>query len=122
MLIRNAELYGVAPGSGRDARTDVRLKDGRIAAVGQLAAEPSEQVIDAAGGALLPGLHDHHIHLLGYAASLNSVRCGPPAVSDAGDVGDCCGDLGVFEHEGAANDGVYQVHRFPRFSKTRRVE
>ena len=29
----------------------------------------------------LPGLHDHHIHLLAFAASLNSVPCGPPHVT-----------------------------------------
>jgi predicted amidohydrolase YtcJ len=80
MLIRNAELYGAEP--GQDARADVRISDERIAAIGRLQREPNEQVLDAAGGALLPGLHDHHIHLLAYAASLDSIRCGPPAVQD----------------------------------------
>ncbi len=36
--------------------------------------------MDAAGGALLPGLHDHHIHLLALAAAQRSVRCGPPDI------------------------------------------
>jgi len=31
---------------------------------------------------LLPGLHDHHIHVAALAASLTSVRCGPPEVRD----------------------------------------
>jgi len=39
-------------------------------------------MIDARGGALLPGLVDHHIHLLALAASEASVRAGPPAVRD----------------------------------------
>jgi predicted amidohydrolase YtcJ len=39
--------------------------------------------IDARGGALLPGLHDHHIHLAGLAARAASVPCGPPEVNDA---------------------------------------
>ncbi|MGL4565437.1 MAG: hypothetical protein ACRCVD_09085, partial [Halioglobus sp.] len=37
--------------------------------------------IDAGGGLLLPGLQDHHIHRLARAASLDSVRCGPPDIS-----------------------------------------
>ena len=42
--------------------------------------------MDAAGGALLPGLHDHHVHLFAMAAAQTSVECGPPAVRDAGDL------------------------------------
>src|SRR3546814_1134621 len=62
MLIRNAEIW-----SGTDGRTsdiaDVRLSQGHIAEIGRLVREPEESSIDARGGALLPGLHDHHIHL-----------------------------------------------------------
>jgi predicted amidohydrolase YtcJ len=39
---------------------------------------PGEQIIAAVGGALLPGLHDHHIHLAGLAVRAASVWCGPP--------------------------------------------
>jgi predicted amidohydrolase YtcJ len=39
-------------------------------------------VIDAHGGALLPGLHDHHLHLPALAARQASVICGPPEVAD----------------------------------------
>ena len=35
--------------------------------------EQLDEIIDAEGGALLPGLHDHHIHLLSLAESLRSV-------------------------------------------------
>jgi predicted amidohydrolase YtcJ len=77
VLIRDAELYG----SG--ARADVRLAAGVIEAIGQLAPRPGEHVLDAAGGALLPGLHDHHLHLMSYAAALDSVRCGPPEITGA---------------------------------------
>ncbi|MEJ5976305.1 amidohydrolase family protein [Novosphingobium sp. PS1R-30] len=41
------------------------------------------RIIDAQGGALLPGLHDHHIHLAGLAVRAASVPCGPPEVNDA---------------------------------------
>jgi len=76
LLIRDAELDGV--------RADVRIDGGRVCAIGSgLAARPGEAVVEARGGALLPGLHDHHLHLLAWAASLASVPCGPPAVRDA---------------------------------------
>ena len=74
VLIRNAEVWDGGAG-------DVRIKDGAIAAVGQLVSEPGETVIDAAGSLLLPGLHDHHIHLAGLAARGMSVKCGPPDVT-----------------------------------------
>ncbi|MBK7978046.1 MAG: amidohydrolase family protein [Deltaproteobacteria bacterium] len=74
MLIRRAEVDGQAP-------LDVRIDGERIIAVERgLSPSPGEVVIDACGGALLPGLHDHHIHLLALAAAERSVRCGPPHV------------------------------------------
>lgn len=76
LLIRRAELPG-----GRVA--DVRVIGATIAAVGDLPALPGEPVIDAAGALLLPGLHDHHLHVAASAAALASVRCGPPDVADA---------------------------------------
>ena len=62
---------------------DVRIEHGRVAAIGRLTPKPGEPVLNAQGGLLLPGLHDHHIHAAALAASLTSVRCGPPEVSDA---------------------------------------
>lgn len=79
MLIRGAEVWG-------HGRADVRLAGERIAELGELAARPGEAVIDAASGALLPGLHDHHIHLAGLAVRAASVPCGPPEVTTAGDL------------------------------------
>lgn len=73
MLIRNAELW-------RGPVCDVRIEDGCIAATGQLRPRSDETVVEALGGVLLPGLHDHHIHLAASAAMLNSVFCGPPEV------------------------------------------
>jgi len=75
MLILNAEVDGRGP-------FNVRLDEGRIAAAGRhLEALAGDVVLDAEGGALLPGLHDHHIHLFALAAAHESVRCGPPDVS-----------------------------------------
>lgn len=82
MLIRNSEVW-------RRGAADVRVRGGVIAELsgaGALVPEPGEPVIDAAGGALLPGLHDHHIHLAGLAAARRSVDCGPPAVRNAAEL------------------------------------
>ena len=74
MLIRAAEIGGCAP-------LDVRLAAGRITEIGAgLSRAPREAVLEADGGALLPGLHDHHLHLFALAAAEASVRCGPPEV------------------------------------------
>ena len=76
MLIRGAELEGGGP-------VDVRLEGGRIAAIGTpLARRGMEPIVEARGGALLPGLHDHHVHLLALAAAEASLPCGPPSVRD----------------------------------------
>jgi predicted amidohydrolase YtcJ len=65
------------------AGLDVRVREGVVVEVGtHLAPRRGDEVIAASGGALLPGLHDHHLHLLAMAAALASVNCGPPAVRD----------------------------------------
>ncbi|PLK27791.1 hydrolase [Novosphingobium sp. TH158] len=76
MLIRNAEVWGLGP-------ADLRLADGVIRSVGKLQPLAGEPVLDAAGGALLPGLHDHHLHLASAAVRRQSVVCGPPEVTTA---------------------------------------
>ncbi|MDE2405204.1 MAG: amidohydrolase family protein [Sphingomonadales bacterium] len=73
MLIRNAEVRGLGP-------ADVRLAGGHVVAIGTLAPLPGEPLLEAGGGALLPGLHDHHLHLNALAARRASVVCGPPEV------------------------------------------
>lgn len=75
MLIQGAELEG-------GHHHDVRIVNGRIDAIGQLPVRGNELVFDARGGLLLPGLHDHHIHVAALAAAAASVQCGPPHVTD----------------------------------------
>jgi predicted amidohydrolase YtcJ len=76
VLIRGAEIDG-------RAALDVRIADGRIAEIGAALARPrGEPAIEAHGGALLPGLHDHHLHLHALAAAQSSIACGPPAVAN----------------------------------------
>jgi predicted amidohydrolase YtcJ len=72
LLLREVE---VRPG----LRTDVLVRNGRIAPTG-LATAPVD-VVDGRRGALLPGLADHHLHLLATAALTSGVRCGPPEVT-----------------------------------------
>ncbi|MDT2005545.1 amidohydrolase family protein [Rhodococcus opacus] len=84
LVIRNAEVDGV-PG------IDVSICDGRITAVGPKLPTTSADMIDADGGALIPGLHDHHLHLHAMAADAASVPCGPPTVRDAAALADALG-------------------------------
>lgn len=58
-LIRNAELIN----ENKRLQADVRVRDGRIAAIARdLAPEDGEQVIDASGLWLLPGMIDDQVH------------------------------------------------------------
>ncbi|MFK7898800.1 MAG: amidohydrolase family protein [Myxococcota bacterium] len=76
MLVRNAEIGG--------ERRDLRCQGDRIVEIAPgLTPVGREKCIDAGGGALLRGLHDHHIHLMSLAAALGSVACGPSAVENA---------------------------------------
>jgi predicted amidohydrolase YtcJ len=80
VLLRDVEVEG--------APTDVLVADGRISAIGDdLRPSPMRDVVsvDGAGGALLPGLHDHHVHLLAIAARRHGVdvdACDSPAAFD----------------------------------------
>lgn len=62
---------------------DVRIEDGLIAEVAPSLPVQGQAIVEAEGAALLPGLHDHHIHLAALAAKRASVWCGPPKVTDA---------------------------------------
>ncbi len=53
-------------------RVDVRLGEGRIGAIAPRLPRGGE-TIDGRGGALIPGLADHHIHLFALAAQRSSV-------------------------------------------------
>jgi len=80
MLIRNAEING-------EHCADVRIANKKITEIsGSLTELTGEQIIHANGGALFPGLHDHHIHLTALAARMNSVDCGPSIVTSVEDL------------------------------------
>jgi predicted amidohydrolase YtcJ len=88
VLIKNAELEGRRP-------IDLRCQSGVICEMGDtIKPLPGETVINAGGGALLPGLHDHHIHLHAFAASHSSVVCGPPRVANLKQLAEVLSDVG----------------------------
>lgn len=74
MLIRRAEVWG-------HGIADLRLTGDKVVEIGDLTPQADEPVLDARGAALLPGLHDHHIHLAALAARAGSISCGPPEVT-----------------------------------------
>src|SRR3954463_11213458 len=62
-LIRNATVLTVSHGTLQN--TDVLLRKGKIAAVGQnLKASPDARVIDATGKYVMPGIIDCHSHTM----------------------------------------------------------
>ena len=77
MIIRNVEVEG-------RGGLDVRLEAGRIAAVGRRLGGRGDDDLDGRGGALIPGLADHHIHLFALAAQSESVDLGE--AKDAADM------------------------------------
>jgi predicted amidohydrolase YtcJ len=77
MLIQRATLLD---GTMADIRVGERIDE--VAQVGQgLVARHGEGVLYAGGGTVLPGLHDHHVHLRSAASALDSFFVGPPGVS-----------------------------------------
>ncbi|MCC3332009.1 hypothetical protein [Nocardia abscessus] len=67
ILLRDGEIDGV---SG----LDLRVRDGRIDDIGpSLSTRGAAEVIEARGGAVVPGPHDHHLHLHATAADATSV-------------------------------------------------
>jgi predicted amidohydrolase YtcJ len=81
MLIQRAVLL-----DGR--AVDIRVEDRIMEVVAypsgaghpRLASLPGEQIYDAEGQTVIPGLHDHHVHLRSAAAALTSIRVGPAEV------------------------------------------
>jgi predicted amidohydrolase YtcJ len=65
LILRNVEIDG-------RAGLDLRIDGGLVAQIGRRLG-PCADEIDGRGGALIPGLADHHIHLFALAAEANSV-------------------------------------------------
>jgi predicted amidohydrolase YtcJ len=72
--IRNAEVDG--------RLCDVWWREGVVVAIGEHHAASGIPVtwLDADGGAVVPALHDHHLHLMAIGAARESWNVGPPGV------------------------------------------
>ena len=79
MLIQRAVLLDGTPA---DIRVGARIVD----VADRLVPRPGEDVYDAAGGTVLPGLHDHHLHIRAAAAAMTSVHVGPEVVRNIDDL------------------------------------
>ena len=88
MLITRASLLD-------GAVVDLRVGPTITAVAERLTPEPGEEMYDARGGTVLPGLHDHHVHLWSSAAALESVPAGPPQVRARADLRDALHAAGV---------------------------
>ncbi len=63
VLVKGGEVITM-DGAGRAGRLDVRLEDGRIAAIGEkLPARGVDELVDATGLVVIPGLVQGHLHL-----------------------------------------------------------
>jgi predicted amidohydrolase YtcJ len=57
-------------------RVDVRIAGTTIAEIApRIERHPDDEVWPAGGGVVLPGLHDHHVHLFAMAAAQRSIDC-----------------------------------------------
>ncbi|MDH6195874.1 putative amidohydrolase YtcJ [Mycobacterium frederiksbergense] len=75
MLIRRATLLD-------GTVVDIRLADTIEQVAESVPARPGEEVLDAGFGTVIPGLHDHHLHVYSAAAEQDSIRVGPAEVAD----------------------------------------
>ena len=84
---RVGALGWVAPLEG--ATLDVRIDAGTVSAVAPtLERRAGEAVWDLSGDRLVPGLHDHHIHLRALCALEASIILGPPEVQTPAELED----------------------------------
>ena len=60
ILIQNGHV--IDPLTGRDEVCDVLVRDGKIQKIGTALSEEAEQVLDASGCYVMPGLIDLHVH------------------------------------------------------------
>lgn len=80
MLIQRASLLD---GSSMGTVVDIRVGDVIEQIAPSLPPRRGEPMLDAAFGTVVPGLHDHHVHVHSAAAEQDSLRVGPEQALDA---------------------------------------
>src|SRR5947209_1060358 len=90
LLLRGGRV--IDPANGVDARRDVAVTGGRIAAVqADIPAAQARRVVDVSGSYVVPGLIDLHSHVFGYEGSLTpdvtALAAGTTTIVDAGGSG-----------------------------------
>ena len=102
----------------RHLEADLAVDDGRVAAVGERGSMPdAEEVVDASGQLVMPGVVDPHVHIDGYLSN-DSYETGTSAAA-LGGVTSCVnfaweawvGDLSVWEEEGTLLEAVERQKR-----------
>src|SRR3954467_4183504 len=81
LLILDGEVDG-------RAGVDVRIRAGVVVEVAPALRRDGETVLPARGGAVIPRLHDHHLHLFALAADLRSLHCGVADVRSSAEFGE----------------------------------
>ena len=75
LLIENAEgIFTGLPGDEARAKGAIRIRNGVIAALGDLQPEPGERRVDASGCVIYPGLVSTHHHL--FQSVMKGVQAG----------------------------------------------
>lgn len=80
------------PGSGIDQNADIGVKDGKVAAIGDLSQASTAERVDASGQVVTPGLVDLHAHVFwgigrGVDVDKDCLPRGVTTVADAGSAG-----------------------------------
>lgn len=90
----NADIVILGADVGAGRRQDIRVRldassgGTTVAEVADSLNPAGAQVIDADGCAVIPAFSDHHLHLAALARAGESIRCGPPVVTDRASLAD----------------------------------
>ena len=109
LVIMNASVHTMDPAQPHRISDAVAVKGGLVAALGHEDVSesigPDTQVVDAAGGAVIPGINDAHLHFVSAAmAAFGYVRLEPAAAPDWTAVVD------VVESAPPGEDGWVRAH------------
>jgi predicted amidohydrolase YtcJ len=109
LVIVNASVHTMDPAEPDRMAHAIAVKDGRVMALGteetERAIGPVTLVVDAAGGAVIPGINDAHLHFVSAAmAAFGYVRLDSSVAADWAAVVD------VVNNAPAGEDGWFRAH------------